>query len=231
MTAALKVEGASVHFGGVVALESVDLAIDSGIITGLIGPNGAGKTTLVDVITGFERATAGRIFLRDVDISTISAWRRARLGISRTFQGAELFDDLTVRENIDVGARNARIVDQLLSEFGLTEFADTPAEDVPTGLRRIVGLARAAATQPQVLLLDEPGAGLLEEERHILARLITQLAGEQDISVLLIDHDFDLISLTCAHVVVLNFGKVLAAGTPQEIRANESVLEAYLGTE
>src|SRR6202044_3545580 len=110
--------------------ESVDLEIDSGIITGLIGPNGAGKTTLVDVITGFERATAGRIFLRDVEISRIPAWRRARLGISRTFQGAELFDDLTVRENIDVGARHAQIVDQLLSEFGLIEFADTPAEDV-----------------------------------------------------------------------------------------------------
>jgi len=225
----LQVKDISVSFGGVVALKGVSLELFSGEVVGLIGPNGAGKTTLLDVISGYTRPFSGSVWMREEDISSVPVWRRARVGLTRTFQGVELFEDLTARENIEAAGLGAEETDELLDRLGLADIQHALAVEIPAGLKRLVGLGRALAVNPEVLLLDEPGAGLLPDEIETLAGIIRSVCDDLGISVLLVDHDMSLISLTCSRIEVLDFGRTIASGTPDEIRAHPGVLEAYLG--
>jgi branched-chain amino acid transport system ATP-binding protein len=232
--AGLSVEGITVRFGGVVALDDVDLSATAGVVTGLIGPNGAGKTTLWNVVTGLQRPDAGRVLLDDADISSLRAHERARLGIGRTFQRLEIFGSLSVRDNLLVAAEAAHldaphdVVDSVLERVGLAGLAGARAADLPTGTARLVELGRALAARPKVLLLDEPSSGLNEDESERFGDLLLGLAGE-GLAVLLVEHDMDLVMRVCAYIHVLDFGRVIARGTPGEVRADERVQAAYLG--
>ncbi|MHB1444671.1 MAG: ATP-binding cassette domain-containing protein [Acidimicrobiales bacterium] len=235
---ALRVEGIDVRFGGVRALWGVDLGVQSGAVTGLIGPNGAGKTTLFNVVTGLQVPSRGRVFLDGTDITTARPQRRARLGIGRTFQRLELFGTLTARENVLVAAETRRssheggaraMVDGLLEQVGLTPVADQPADLLPTGLARLLELARALATRPRLLLLDEPSSGLDEQETDQLGQILTELAGG-GMAVLLVEHDMRLVMGVCRRVTVLDFGRVIAEGPAAAVRADPLVQAAYLGT-
>lgn len=225
----LKATGLSVSFGPVKALSDVDLEVRRGQIVGLIGPNGAGKTTLIDALTGFVPAR-GRIHLDGTDLNGMSAHRRARAGLARTWQGADLFDDLTVRENLEVAARSGDVqVGPILDRLGLAYAAETSPASLPEGQRKLVGVARALVAEPSVLLLDEPAAGLDPTESAELGRRISAMAGP-DTAVVLIDHDMGLVLSICDYLVVLDFGAVIAAGTPAEVRRDPAVVAAYLGT-
>src|SRR5271165_5828415 len=245
--ASLEVEGVTVSFGGVRALDDVTLAVHPGEIVGLIGPNGAGKTTLIDAITGYVRPQRGRVALGGADLSAEPAARRARAGVTRSFQSLELFEDMTVRENLqaasdprDLAAYLSNLVRPekadmpesavtAVREFGLEADLDARPPELPYGRRRLVAIARAVATDPAILLLDEPAAGLDDAETAELATLIRQLADRRGIGVLLVEHDMNLVMGVCDRIVVLNFGAVLGAGTPAEIRAHPEVIAAYLG--
>jgi len=239
--ARLEVTGVEVRFGGVAALRGVDLAVDAGGVTGLIGPNGAGKTTLFNVVTGLQKAHAGQVVLDGEPIGHLPPHRRARLGIARTFQRLEIFGSLTVRENILVaaeirrrwardGSNPRRVAEEVLYEVGLRDVARERCDTLPTGLARLVEVGRALATRPSVLLLDEPSSGLDERETDELGALLCRLA-ERGMAVLLVEHDVDLVMSTCRCIHVLDFGQILAVGTPAEIQANPAVRAAYLGTE
>jgi len=231
---ALDVTDVTVRFGGMVALADVSLQAPSGAVTGLIGPNGAGKTTLFNVITGLQRTTAGTVALDGTDFTSLAPFRRARLGLTRTFQRLELFGSLTVRENLAVAAsgteRAAPSVDELLARLHLTNIAEQRANELPTGLGRLVELGRCLAVAPKVLLLDEPASGQTESETHAFASVLEELAAE-GLTVLLVEHDIDLVMRVCSNVVVLDTGAVLATGTPDEISNNPAVRDAYLGAE
>ncbi len=229
-----------VRFGGNMAVNQVSLAVDEGAITGLIGPNGAGKTTTFNVITGLQGPTAGRVTFEGNDITATRAHKRAHLGMARTFQRLEVFGSLTARENIqtsaeirrrwahDRSARPDRDADEIVDRVGLRAVAGERADSLPTGLARLVELGRALATRPKVLLLDEPASGLDENETDTFAELLTRLAGD-GIAVLLVEHDVPLVMRLCQQIYVLNFGEVLASGTPNEIQNDRAVLDAYLG--
>ncbi len=239
--ALLEVRGASVRFGGHIAVRDVDLDVDTGQITGLIGPNGAGKTTLFNVITGLQETVSGRVLLDGTDLTGKKAHARARLGIARTFQRLEVFGSLTARDNILTAAEirrswshdrsfNPRIeADRLLDRVGIRAVADERVDALPTGLARLVELGRALATRPRVLLLDEPASGLDESESEDFARLLLELAGE-GMAILLVEHDVQLVMQVCAHIYVLDFGAILAEGSPEEIQRTQTVLDAYLGS-
>jgi branched-chain amino acid transport system ATP-binding protein len=238
--AQLSVEAVTVRFRGNVAVNGVDLTAEPGCVTGLIGPNGAGKTTLFNVITGLQQPTAGRVVLDGHDITRLPPFKRARKGIGRTFQRLELFSALTARENIRVAAdihrgwSNQRespddVAERIIQRIGLTDVAEIRVDSLPTGQGRLVELGRALATNPTVLLLDEPAAGQDESETERFADLLRELAGE-GMAVLLVEHDVSLVMDVCAHIHVLDFGEIIAAGSPQEIRVNDAVLAAYLGT-
>jgi branched-chain amino acid transport system ATP-binding protein len=232
----LETREVSVRFGGHMAVDSVTLAVDEGAITGLIGPNGAGKTTTFNAITGLQAPTHGKIFLDGVDITSTSAHQRARSGIARTFQRLELFGSLTVRENVLVAAElhatdaasPAQITHALLERVGLDHLADQRGDSLSTGLARLVELARALACRPKVLLLDEPASGLDEEETDRFAEILTSLA-DGGLAVLLVEHDVPLVMRLCQQITVLNFGKVLATGSPLQIQNDPEVIDAYLG--
>jgi branched-chain amino acid transport system ATP-binding protein len=238
--AQLSVEAVTVRFRGNVAVNGVDLTAEPGCVTGLIGPNGAGKTTLFNVITGLQQPTAGRVVLDGHDITRLPPFKRARKGIGRTFQRLELFSALTARENIRVAADIHRgwssqrespddVAERIIQRIGLTDVAEIRVDSLPTGQGRLVELGRALATNPTVLLLDEPAAGQDESETERFADLLRELAGE-GMAVLLVEHDVSLVMDVCAHIHVLDFGEIIAAGSPQEIRVNDAVLAAYLGT-
>ncbi len=233
----LRVEGIDVQFGGVRALWSVDLGVAPGAVTGLIGPNGAGKTTLFNVVTGLQAPSRGRVLFDGRDITGTKPTRRARLGIGRTFQRLELFGTLTARENVLMAAETRRSsgeggaaawADSLLARVGLTAVADEPADLLPTGLARLLELARALATRPRLLLLDEPSSGLDEQETDQLGRVLTALAAE-GMAVLLVEHDMRLVMGVCNRVTVLDFGRVIAEGPAEVVRADPLVQAAYLG--
>jgi branched-chain amino acid transport system ATP-binding protein len=239
--ARLEVSGAEVRFGGVVALRGVDLTVDEGSVTGLIGPNGAGKTTLFNVITGLQKAQGGRVSLDGTDIGHLPPHRRARLGIARTFQRLEVFGSLTVRENILVAAEIRRrwardgsnpraVADDVMAEVGLRDMARVRCDTLPTGMARLVEVARALATRPSVVLLDEPSSGLDDRETDELGALLKRLA-DRSVAVLLVEHDVELVMSVCRRIHVLDFGRILAVGTPAEIQADPDVRAAYLGTE
>jgi branched-chain amino acid transport system ATP-binding protein len=237
--AQFEVIGVTVRFGGNLALADVSLEAESGHVVGLIGPNGAGKTTLFNVITGLQASTEGRVVLDGDELTRLSPTKRARRGLARTFQRLELFTMLSVRENIAVAAdvhrrwSKARIdvdqqVEEIIQRVGLGAVADTRVTALPTGQGRLVELGRALACEPKVLLLDEPAAGQDDTETERFSVLLRELAGE-GVAVVLVEHDMRLVMDVCDSIHVLNYGQVLAVGTPDEIRAHEAVREAYLG--
>ncbi len=238
--ALLQVVEAEVRFGGVHALRGVDLSVDPGMVTGLIGPNGAGKTTLFNTICGLQSLNGGRISFDGNSMDGLGPHKRARLGIARTFQRLEVFGSLSVRENVLAAAEIRRRwsrdksdaaanADEMLALVGLTALADRSADTLPTGQARLLELARALATKPRLLLLDEPSSGLSDTEGDELGDLLVRLA-EGGMGVLLVEHDMALVMRICAVLNVLDFGAVLTVGTPEQIRADERVRAAYLGT-
>ncbi len=233
MSATLAVDSVSVSFGGLDALRDVTLTASPGRVTGLIGPNGAGKTTLFNVICGLQATKAGSIHLGDADLSRMRPHRRARLGLARTFQRLETFGSLTVRENLQVAAeappaRASVDLDALLERVGLSAVTNEPVDSLPTGTARLVELGRALATEPKVLLLDEPSSGLDGEETTVFGELLSELA-DDGLAVLLVEHDVDLVMRSCDAIFVLDFGEVIAAGEPGAIREDPAVRRAYLG--
>ena len=233
----LRASSVSRAFEGVQALRGVTLTLGRGEVVGLIGPNGAGKSTLVNVLSGFDRPDGGTVELAGQDVTGWSPHRRGRKGLARTFQHAHAFRDLTVRENVEVSALGvgaspreaARRADALLERLGLDRYEDAPAAALAHGDERRLGVARALATEPEFVLLDEPAAGLPEAEVPDFAALVRSIASDHGAGVLLIDHNMALIMETCDRIQVLDQGTVLAEGTPAEIRANLDVAAAYLG--
>jgi branched-chain amino acid transport system permease protein len=221
----LVVRDLSVSFGGVHALQNVDLEVGQGELVGLIGPNGAGKTTLIDAVTGFVRFT-GRVELEGEDIGSLSAYQRARRGLSRTWQNTDLFDDLEVGENVAVASGSAS--EDALGLVDLSWATDAMPDQLPEGTRKLVGVARALSGRPHLLCLDEPAAGLDAGESEELGRTLRELA-DRGQSTLLIDHDMGLVLGICDRVVVLEFGRVIADGPPEAVRRDERVIAAYLG--
>ena len=249
--ATLEVSDLTVRFGGVVAVDDVSFGVSPGEVVGLIGPNGAGKTTIIDAVTGYTKPAAGRVLLNDTPM-TGRFWsppRRARAGIRRSFQSLELFEDISVSENLHAGAgergRLSLLTDLFwpgrhplpptavttVREFSLENDLDRLPTELPYGRRRLVGIARAVASAPSVLLLDEPAAGLDETETTELGNLVRRLAHERGMAVLLIEHDVNLVLGICDRIVVLDFGRKIAEGTPSEVRTNPAVIAAYLGEE
>ena len=247
MTALLETKGLTIAYGGLRANDQVDLAVPEGKLVGLIGPNGAGKTTFIDAITGFTKLTEGSVSFAAEDITDLSTHDRARRGLSRTWQSLELFEDITVRDNLLVAASRPKWwsfladivhpnrfggldeqVGWALAQVGLSDFADNYPGELPHGHRKLIGVARALVARPRLVLLDEPAAGLDSAESHELGR---QLRGLLDvgITVFLIDHDMGLVLSICDHLYVLDFGKIIAEGTPAQIRSNPDVVAAYLG--
>ena len=244
MSAVLATVGLSVHFGGVRAVDDVDVVVEEGTLVGLIGPNGAGKTTFVDAITGFVRYT-GRVELDGRDLAGMAPHARAQRGLARTWQSTELFDDLTVRENLSVAAERpsflslaAELVgkraggnaaaEDALALLGLDSIADAMPAELTQGQRKLVGVARAIAMQPRLLCLDEPAAGLDTHESDDLGQRLRQIA-DAGTTTLLIDHDMGLVLNICDQITVLEFGSVIAAGPPEEVRRDARVVTAYLG--
>jgi branched-chain amino acid transport system ATP-binding protein len=233
----LRAIGVSRSFDGVAALSGVDLDIARNEVVGLIGPNGAGKTTLVNLITGFDYPSAGSVELEGADITRWPPHRRGRAGLARTFQQGHAFRGLTVRENVEVAAlgvgaspRDARRrATRLLAALGLSGRADETASALPHGDERKLGVARALATEPRFVLMDEPAAGLTEAEVPDLADVVRSVGTQHNAGVLLIDHNVPLIMQVCDRVHVLDQGRTLAQGSPDEIRRNIDVTNAYLG--
>ena len=252
-TPVIEARGVTVRFGGVVALSDVSLAVAPRSIVGLVGPNGAGKTTLFGVLSGILTPTAGTVHLRGRDVSNQSALVRARDGLARTFQRTELFADLTVREHLVLGhrARHGRPrlvadllgrptgdpvrererVGELLEVLGLSALAERPARSLPLGTGRLVEVGRALATDPSVILLDEPSSGLDVHETDQLADTLRRARDERDVALVLVEHDLDLVLGMSDTVSVLDFGIMIATGTPAAIRADERVRAAYIGDE
>jgi ABC-type branched-subunit amino acid transport system ATPase component len=237
--ALLNVEDVSVRFGGLQALAAVTIDVPENEVTGLIGPNGAGKTTLFNVITGLQPPTGGTVVLDGKDITAVKPHQRARLGIGRTFQRLETFGTLSVRDNVLVAAEMRKgwsrekfkpggLADELIERIGLTSVAEERVDRLPTGTQRLVEMARALATKPRVVLLDEPSSGLNESETDDFSELLVELA-QSGLAILLVEHDMGLVMSACDHIHVLDFGQIIAYGTPTEVQANPLVRAAYLG--
>jgi branched-chain amino acid transport system ATP-binding protein len=241
----LEASDVTVRFGGVTAVRAATVRAAYGTVTGLIGPNGAGKTTLFNVMTGLQKPTAGVVRFDGEDITRLATHERARRGIARTFQRLEAFGSLSVWENVLVAAEihhrheerrprvrrrdtPAQVTRRLLRRVGLEAYAHRPADTVPTGVARLLELARALALDPRLLLLDEPSSGLAGSETAGFGELLRDLAYEGK-AVLIVEHDMDLIMRVCHEIHVLNFGEVIAVGTPEQIRSDEGVQRAYLG--
>ncbi len=250
----LKIDGVWKTFGGITALMDVSFQVKKGEIKALIGPNGAGKTTLFNVISGVYKPDRGAITFEEKTISNLNPVKIAHLGISRTFQNVELFGRMTVLENVMVGRHIKskagffssglrlpgminedreirRLSEEILEYVGLKDKKDYLAGDMPIGSQRILEIARALATEPKMLLLDEPASGLNDAETRDLSLFIKKLRDEKDITVLLVEHDMGLVMDISDNIVVLNFGEKIAEGTPNEIRNNKHVIDAYLGEE
>ncbi|ACI59489.1 ABC transporter related (plasmid) [Rhizobium leguminosarum bv. trifolii WSM2304] len=233
----LQAIGVSVRFGGVAALTDVTVAVAPGEIVGLIGPNGAGKSTLVNVMSGFQHPMPGQVFLNGRNVTRDKAHERAIRGISRTFQAARLFANLSVAQNIAVPAiahghppaESERLAKDLLAWMEMAGLADQKGGALAYAEERKVAIARSLAAQPSYLLLDEPAAGMSEADANYLAEKIREIPGRFGCSVLLIEHNINMVMNVCDRVAVLNFGRLLALGTPGEILENEAVVSAYLG--
>ncbi|ACY99026.1 ABC transporter ATP-binding protein [Thermomonospora curvata] len=238
----LETRGITVRFGGNTAVNDVSLTVEEGQITGLIGPNGAGKTTLFNTITGLQKPTSGRVLLDGADITRLSPAKRARRGMARTFQRLELFLSLSVRDNVRVAGDVLKVTgrrrrfdldeetDRVLERTGLTDIAHKDVSDVPIGRARVVEVARALMTSPRVLLLDEPASGQTERETEAFAELLVGLAAE-GLAICLVEHDLPLVMRLCSTIHVLDYGSLIASGTPQEVKESPEVIAAYIGTE
>jgi len=247
----LKLEGINKIFGGLTALEDVSLSVAKGSITGIIGPNGAGKTTLFNIVTGLYTQTSGQVYLGGKNISLLAAEALAWLGLVRTFQNVELFGQMTVLENVMVGLHTKsksgifscafKLPGQIREEkylkekglkwlefTGLADLADLTASSLPFGKGRLLEISRALAVEPKIILMDEPAAGLNSRETIGLAGIIRRIK-ELGVTVVLVEHDMELVMDICETIIVLNLGKKLAEGTPREIQENEAVIAAYLG--
>jgi branched-chain amino acid transport system ATP-binding protein len=240
----LAAEGIAVRFGGLSALDQVSLDVPGGKIVGLIGPNGAGKTTMFNVLTGLQEVASGRVLFEGEDVSRWPAHRRGRAGMARTFQRLALFSRMTVHDNLVASwesshrggvlgrgrSERLRRVEEVMDLLDLWALADRAAGELSTGQGRMVELGRALCTDPRLLLLDEPGSGLDAKETATFSEILrTVTSGDNAPAVLLVEHDMALVMDVCCHLTVLDFGKVIARGTPDEIRGNEIVRAAYLG--
>ena len=234
---ALTIRGLSKYFAGLHALDGVSFVLRRGEILGLIGPNGSGKTTLINVVTGLLPATSGQVFVDGAEITNKKPHQVGRAGLARTFQTIRLFRELTVLENVEVAAvsmglsrRDARQrAGQVLEEIGISRWAEMRAGVLPYGLERRVEVARALATEPKFLFLDEPAAGLNEDEGEELLQVLAAIPARKNLGLLIVDHDMRLIMGLCHRLHVLNFGKTIGEGTPGEVRQIPAVLQAYLG--
>jgi branched-chain amino acid transport system ATP-binding protein len=247
----LETRNITMKFGGLTAVGDVSMKVESGRLHALIGPNGAGKSTLINVISGFYRPTSGSLIFEGQEVQGRGSAELSHLGISRTFQNLRLFRNLTVMENILIGLHNqihesflpsifrtsghrgaereaAETAENILNEVGLWEFRDRSARTLPYGKQKWLEVARSLASKPKLLLLDEPAAGLNATESEELEQFIRTLPGK-GITVLLIEHDMRLVMSLAERITVLNFGRVIAEGTPQEVRNHPTVIEAYLG--
>ena len=251
----LEVEGLSLAFGGVKALDGVTFAVQPGSITALIGPNGAGKTSVFNALSGFYAPQAGRIVFEGRSLAGVPPPRRAALGLARTFQNIALFRGMTVLDNIKLGRHchlktgplgalfytpaarreeeelRREIEERIIDFLEIDHIRHAPVGSLAYGLQKRVELARALAMRPRVLLLDEPVAGMNREETEDMARYILDVQEEWGVTVLLVEHDMGMVMDISSHVVVLNFGEVIASGTPDEVRRHPQVIEAYLGAE
>ncbi|MFT4866182.1 MAG: ABC-type branched-subunit amino acid transport system ATPase component [Ilumatobacter sp.] len=244
----LTMEGLTVRYGAVIAVNDVSHRVEPGRVTGLIGPNGAGKTSLIDALSGFTTAE-GQVMLDDVDLSGKTATQRARAGVARSFQSLELFEDSTVFENLSVAADPQDLrsylrdlvwpvnppfppeVVRTIKEFRLDEDLHRDVKDLSYGKRRLLAIARAVAMHPSVLLLDEPAAGLSSVESAELARVVRRLADDWGMAILVVEHDMEFVMGVCDEIIVLDFGTKIASGVPEQVRSNPAVIAAYLGDE
>ncbi|HUP32374.1 MAG TPA: ABC transporter ATP-binding protein [Gaiellaceae bacterium] len=233
----LVTERVRVYFEGVRAVDGVDLTLERGRIMGVIGPNGAGKTTFLNAVSGFERLTAGRVFLAGKDVTGWPPQELVEAGLARTFQDVATFPALTVSENVELGALGAGLsrrrarerAQELLEGMGLDHLARLSASALPHGEERRVGIARAVALAPRFLLLDEPAAGLDTAESAELAETLVRIREDIGCGILLVEHDMRVIFGICEQIQVLDYGKTIALGTPEQIGTNKGVVAAYLG--
>ena len=249
----LETKNLSIHFGGLKAVNNLNLTAKKGDITALIGPNGAGKTTVFNLIAGFYTPTEGRVIFDGQDITALKSFQRTRIGMARTFQNINLFKNMTVMDNALVGFHTRMKTDpiscmlrlpgarkeekqareemmEILDLLGLASVADQPAGSLSYGKQKNLEIARAVATRPKLLLLDEPASGLNTQELEELSRRVLKIR-DQGISIILIEHKMDVVMAISEKIMVLNFGEEIAFGTPEEIRSNPAVIEAYLGKE
>lgn len=227
----LKGVGLTRRYGGFAALDNVSISLVAGEVRGLIGSNGAGKSTLMDALSG-RGLTSGSVHLEGADVTAMSPRERRRAGLARSFQKTSVFPDLSVEEQIRLSARGAELdnADEVMEELSLTKLAKRRAHDISYGEQRRLDLALALAGRPKVLLLDEPAAGLTVEESLKLASLLRDLAKRWGVTVLIVEHDMEVIFSICSHLTVLHLGKILAEGSPAEVRAMPQVIAAYLGS-